>query len=266
VKQRVEFELPHRQRALSSLAIWERLFLLAGIIALGSYAGMWAYSTFYQTYDSWTFNQLLEGKSASLKDFLSQWWPNSTSDNTPSLPQKEIQERGKGEMPLFREESVSQDEWAPARKSSYQKSLSQRTGSPIGRLQIPSIDLSVIVLEGTGRWTLNRAVGHIDGTALPGESGNVGIAGHRDSFFRGLRNISENDKITLTTLEGTYQYRVNDIEIVTPSDVRVLNPTPQPSLTLVTCYPFYFVGDAPKRFIVKAQLIGEEKSLQAGSP
>jgi LPXTG-site transpeptidase (sortase) family protein len=266
VKQGDRFESSHRPPLLRILLNWERLFLVAGIIALGAYGGMWAYSTFYQTYETWTFDQLLEGKSASLKDFLSHWFPISNSDKTATLPQKGTQERGKDGMPLFEEESISQDEWAPARKSSYQKSLSQRTGSPIARLQIPSIDLSVMVLEGTGRWTLNRAVGHIDGTALPGQSGNLGIAGHRDSFFRGLRNISENDKITLTTLKGTYQYLVKDIEIVTPSDVRVLNPTPQPTLTLVTCYPFYFVGEAPERFIVKAQLVGAERSVVAGLP
>jgi LPXTG-site transpeptidase (sortase) family protein len=258
VKQGVQFELDQRQPLLRSLATWERLFLLVGIIAVGTYAGMWAYSTFYQEYEDWTFEQLLEGKPTSLKGFVSHWLHISSSDKTPSLRQKDIQERGKGEMPLFTEEGFSQDEWAAARKRSYQKSLSLRTGPPIGRLQIPSIDLSVMVLEGTGRWTLNRAVGHIEGTALPGESGNLGIAGHRDSFFRGLRNISKEDTITLTTLQKTYQYRVNDIEIVTPTDVRVLNPTPEPILTLVTCYPFYFVGDAPKRFIVKAQLVGEE--------
>jgi sortase A len=258
VKQGVQFELNHRRPILRSLANWERFFLLIGIVGLGTYVGVWAYSTFYQAYDDWTFDQLLEGKPTSLKDFLSHWLPISNSNKTSPVPQKEVRERGKGEMPLFREEGVSQDEWAAARKRSYQKSLSLRTGPPIGRLQIPSIDLSVMVLEGTGRWTLNRAVGHIEGTALPGETGNLGIAGHRDSFFRGLRKISKNDTITLTTLKGTYQYRVNEIEIVPPTDIRVLNPTPRPTLTLVTCYPFYFVGDAPNRFIVKAQLIEEE--------
>jgi sortase A len=112
-----------------------------------------------------------------------------------------------------------------------------------------------MVLNGTDEWVLNQAVGRIEGTALPGQSGNLGIAGHRDRHFRVLRKIREGDEITLTTSQGTYRYSVANTEIVNPADTTVLKPSSQSCLTLVTCYPFYYVGNAPKRFIVKAQLL-----------
>jgi sortase A len=98
-------------------------------------------------------------------------------------------------------------------------------------------------------------VGHIPGTALPGEDGNIVLAAHRDTFFRPLRNIQKGDEIALTTWNGAFRYRVESIQVVGPDDVGVLQPTSLPTLTLVTCYPFYFVGSAPKRFIVRAGLI-----------
>jgi sortase A len=126
------------------------------------------------------------------------------------------------------------------------------SGGMIGRIDIPRLDLSVAVNEGTGSTILRRAVGHISGTALPGHPGNIGIAGHRDTFFR-PRNIRKGEVITLTTLGGEYRYRVVSTVIVVPSDVAVLDSDGREILTLVTCYPFYFVGAAPKRFIVRAQ-------------
>ena len=122
-------------------------------------------------------------------------------------------------------------------------------------MEIPRLDMSVIVAEGTSEATLRRAGGHIQGTSLPGRPGNVGIAGHRDRLFRPLRNIRQDDVITLTTLEGEYRYRVESIRIVSPSDVAVLNSDGHEILTLVTCYPFYFVGPAPDRFIVRARRV-----------
>jgi sortase A len=125
----------------------------------------------------------------------------------------------------------------------------------IGRIEIPRIGVSVVVVEGTDRATLRRAAGHIVGTALPGQIGNVGIAAHRDTFFRPLRNIQIGDNITLTTLRGQFPYRVVSTKVVDPYDVAVLNPDGGEILTLVTCYPFYFVGSAPNRFIVRAERI-----------
>jgi len=109
------------------------------------------------------------------------------------------------------------------------------------------------VSEGTSGKTLRRAVGHIAGTALPGKPGNVGIAGHRDTFFRPLRNVQQNDIITLTTYDGAYRYRVVSIKVVPPNDVTVLDPNTHEILTLVTCYPFFVLGPAPDRFIVRAE-------------
>ena len=128
-----------------------------------------------------------------------------------------------------------------------------RDGGLIGRLEIPRLGLSVMVVEGVGDGDLKRAAGHVPGTALPGQPGNIGIAGHRDTFFRPLRAIRPNDRITLRTEAGVYQYRVTSTKVVTPDDVQVLDPTGRDTLTLVTCFPFYYVGHAPKRFIVQAQ-------------
>jgi sortase A len=129
------------------------------------------------------------------------------------------------------------------------------SGGLIGRIEIPRLGVSVIVIEGTGRTTLRRAAGHIPGTALPGQPGNVGISGHRDTFFRPLRNIRQNDIITVATLAGEYRYRVVFTMVVGPNDVAVLDPGRKEILTLVTCYPFYFVGAAPDRFIVRAERV-----------
>jgi len=129
------------------------------------------------------------------------------------------------------------------------------TGGLIGRIEIPRLGLSVIVIEGEDRTTLRRAAGHVPGTSLPGQPGNVGITGHRDTFFRPLRNIQQNDIITLTTLQGEYHYRVVSTRVVSPDNVSVLESTGGEFLTLVTCHPFYFVGPAPDRFIVRAERI-----------
>jgi sortase A len=123
----------------------------------------------------------------------------------------------------------------------------------LGRIEISKIGLTAMIQEGTGRQTLQRGVGHITGTALLGGSGNVGLAGHRDTFFRKLRNIHEGDEITLTTLNATSVYRVDLISIVEPQDSAVLRDSGENLLTLVTCYPFSYVGPSPKRFIVRAR-------------
>jgi sortase A len=128
-------------------------------------------------------------------------------------------------------------------------------GDLIGRIEIPRVGVSAIVLQGVGSKTLRRGVGHIPGTPLPVDDGNVGLAGHRDSFFRALKDIRQNDTIELTTLDGTFEYKVEWTKIVTPEETSVLADDGAPSLTLVTCYPFYYVGSAPKRFIVRAERI-----------
>ncbi len=125
----------------------------------------------------------------------------------------------------------------------------------IGRIEIARLGLSVMIIEGDDGKILRRAAGHVPGTALPGQLGNVGITAHRDTFFRPLRNIQMDDVITLTTLQGVYHYRVVSTKVVSPQDVDVLDSTGGEVLTLVTCHPFYFVGAAPNRFIVRAERV-----------
>lgn len=144
---------------------------------------------------------------------------------------------------------------APAKMATH--SVRRETGNawadkPIARLQIPSVGISDLVLEGDDEHALMLGAGHIPGTALPGSFGNVVIAGHRDTFFRPLREIEVNDPVILKTTEGAYTYRVSEVEVVDADTVAPLEPTPNNTLTLVTCYPFNYIGHAPKRFIVRA--------------
>lgn len=150
--------------------------------------------------------------------------------------------------------------WNAHRVQAYKENLRKQLGAPLAVLHISKIHLEVPLLDGTDDLTLNHAVGRIAGTARPGERGNIGIAGHRDGFFRGLKDMGIGDALELRTLKGTDTYVVDQIRIVAPEDVNVLWPRPVPSLTLVTCYPFYFIGSAPQRYIVMASLTREQKS------
>ncbi|MFZ0981236.1 MAG: class D sortase [Candidatus Acidiferrales bacterium] len=129
-------------------------------------------------------------------------------------------------------------------------------GGTIGELEIPRLGLKVTFVQGDTPKILQRAVGHIPETALPGERGNVVLTGHRDTFFRSLRNIRPGDAITLRTFDGDFQYQVEFTTVVPPSDIQVLEPSGENTLTLVTCFPFYYVGPAPNRFITRALQIG----------
>ena len=140
----------------------------------------------------------------------------------------------------------------PAAPASRKKVLT--AGAPVGRIEIPRLGVSAIVRAGSDARTLRLAVGHIAGTALPGERGNVGLAAHRDTFFRRLGDIRPDDEVRIVTPDGTFIYRVDGTQIVEPSDVWVLDPTEEPALTLITCYPFTYIGSAPRRFIVRARL------------
>ena len=142
--------------------------------------------------------------------------------------------------------------WSDKRIRDYQESLAQVTDTPLGVLRIERLNIEVPVYNGTEEVILNRGVGRIIGTARINADGNLGIAGHRDGFFRPLKDIKTGDVLELQTIHGAVRYRVGSTVIVDPSDVSVLAPTPERTITLVTCYPFYFVGHAPKRFIVQA--------------
>jgi len=153
--------------------------------------------------------------------------------------------------------------WSEKRVEAYKQSLAAQFDAPIALLTIGKLSLEVPVFEGTEESFLNRGIGRISGTGKPGEAGNIGIAGHRDGFFRCLKDIQIGDRIELATPSQKYTYDVDAIEIVIPEDVSVLRPRSRPALTLVTCYPFYFIGSAPKRFIVHASIA--EADLNSGN-
>ncbi|MCC6365939.1 MAG: class D sortase [Bryobacterales bacterium] len=134
-------------------------------------------------------------------------------------------------------------------------------GEAIGEIAIPRLGVRALILEGVDEGTLRRGIGHIPGTALPNEMGNIGLAGHRDTVFRALRNIREADIILLTGVRGTTEYRVDWTSKVRPEDVSVLRRRKRAELTLVTCYPFHYVGPAPERFVVRASMVGEARAV-----
>jgi len=152
-----------------------------------------------------------------------------------------------------RNSTVDQTLWSASRARAYNAGLVLDLGTPIAVLRIPSLRLEVPVYPDDSERYLNRGVGIISGMRMPGEGGHVGIAGHRDGFFRVLKSISRGDRIELQTRAGPQTYRVSSIRIVSSTDRHVLAETAEPSVTLVTCYPFYYIGSAPQRFIVHAE-------------
>jgi LPXTG-site transpeptidase (sortase) family protein len=235
---------PTGRRPRSPAWRWiERALLLIGILCLGSYAYAWLDTTLYERAQ----NQRLEAALAS----------NASNPTQPGAAPHPPSAQETDSFESFRSEedggqrSLSPEERAElAAASRLYDNLAE--GDLIGRIKVPRLGVSALILEGVGGRTLRRGVGHIPDTALPDQDGNVGIAGHRDSFFRGLKDIQEDDLIEVTTPEGVHRYRVEWTKIVRPKDVDVLDGSGGPELTLVTCYPFYYVGSAPKRFIVRA--------------
>jgi len=207
----------------------ERALLVIGILCLG----VWAYAWIDARVVQYEENRLLDEAAVA----RSGQPPPGSAAETDALGS-------------FRERDAPRKRQEP-----------KEEGALVGRVEIPRLGVSGIVLEGVGKKTLRRGIGRIPGTALPEDGGNVGLAAHRDSFFRGLKDIRKNDIITLKTLEDTYYYRVDWTEIVLPKDTHVLEDKGEPELTLVTCYPFYYVGSAPKRFIVRAQRIDETAAV-----
>jgi sortase A len=201
----------------------EKVLLFFGILLVSVYVANRAYSAIYS--------------HASMQSF----WAHQTT-SPAVIP---VQSKWHSGIPDFRL-------WSEKRIRAYQASLAAMVSPPLGVLEISAIQLHVPVLEGTDELTLDRAVGHIPGTAPLGEIGNIGIAGHRDGFFRGLKDVHVGETIDVYTQRGRSRYAVDEIETVSPDDVSVLAPRAKPSLTLVTCYPFYFVGSAPLRYIVHA--------------
>ena len=159
---------------------------------------------------------------------------------------------------MLRVPTPDMSDWAQGRRECHARSLAEiDRDAVLGRLDIPSIRVSVIVLPGVDAVCLNGGVGHIPGTPRPGEPGNIGIAGHRDGFFRGLEHIAKGAVLRLTTPRGAFEYQVQWTKIVEPKDVEVLAGSGADEITLVTCYPFRVLGSAPKRFIVRALCTGK---------
>jgi LPXTG-site transpeptidase (sortase) family protein len=200
----------------------ERALWCAGALLLAWCGWTLAQARAYQGYESWSLDRLRDGQSVSMASYIA---------SRIGIGKSEVHS-----APRPGEET----EAVPAR------------GDLVGRLDIPRLGLSAMVLEGVDGQTLKLGVGHVPGTALPGRRGNVALAAHRDTFFRSLHGIRASDAIELTTLRRTYRYTVDFVRIVDPDDAAVLRDTPRPSLTLVTCYPFHWVGNAPKRFVVQA--------------
>jgi sortase A len=168
--------------------------------------------------------------------------PAPTPPAAPPPPARELTWSKKVDMKL----------WSSARVKAYKAALQREEPPTLAILRIPRLKLEVPVYDGTSDAVLDLAAGRIEDTALPGTPGNVGIAAHRDGFFRVLKDIKEGDALVLDTPASTEQYRVEWIRITTPEDVSVIDPTPGSAVTLVGCYPFYHVGAAPQRFIVRA--------------
>ena len=216
----------------------ERTLLLAGVIGLGVWTWSRVSSGMFQDWESWSFDRAMRGESASISDYL-----------------VEKKDQFVGAVRALWEPPASPQPPAPAPHPPVQPRSFHTPSSVVGRLAIPRLRLSAMVREGTGESTLTVALGHIPGTALPGEMGNVGVAGHRDTLFRSLQEIRKHDLIRFETLAGNHSYEVESTEIVRPDNTSVLRAGRYPELTLVTCYPFYYVGAAPDRFIVRARLV-----------
>ena len=217
----------------------EAVLLLVGTICVGWFGYNWIASEVDQLWSNYSLDERLTGHAPSARGFIHHVMNGGADQNV--TPPAESADTGSRAEPQ-KEEAP---DW-PARVA---------RGEDIGRIEIPRLHISSIVRQGVDDATLSRAVGHVPYTALPGEKGNVGLAAHRDSYFRELRGVREGDLIRLVTPKGTFEYHVESLKIVFPANVEVLDPTPNPSLTLVTCYPFNYVGHAPKRFIVRARQI-----------
>jgi sortase A len=198
-------------------------FLVLAIVCLGLYSYTYVDRVVFQTYQSWLFDRLPDRGGSTVAGSVQQATTIGRVGYAPS--------RSKHSLASFSSVSI------------------------IGRLSVPRLHLSAMVREGVDAKTLRLSVGHIPATALPGQAGNVGIAGHRDTFFRKLKDLRAKDEIVLSTLNGNFKYEVESLLVVEPDNVAVLAPSSENMLTMVTCYPFSYIGSAPKRFIVRARQV-----------
>lgn len=228
---------------MSRLGTIEKVLLVAGLAAVDIWLLSNADKAIYQAWQGWVFDREVQGQPATVDAFIVEKreqftrWLGARDDSQSTPPPR---------VPTAS---------PPSARDSVPRQTSPPTDALVGRLTIPRLRVSAIIREGVGESTLRVALGHIPNTALPGEAGSIGIAGHRDTLFRALRKIRSNDLIRLETLDRNYVYRVEDTAVVSPQDTQVLQAKHSPELTLVTCYPFYYVGSAPDRFIVKAHQV-----------
>lgn len=224
--------IPPAFRAMPTRSVlrWiSHFFFIAGIFALGYVAVALLDARLYQAREARRFNQELKARKNVTLSSSCEKLESSPASAGPG-PRDRVASAGRATV---------------------------RTRPVWGRIEIPAIGLSSMILEGIDRETLQRGVGHIPGTAFPGQPGNVALAGHRDTFFRALRKIRKDDEIKVETLEGAFRYRVDFTKVAAPEETEVLNGSSDAVLTLVTCYPFSFVGSAPQRFVVRAHRITE---------
>jgi len=234
-----------KSRGKSRIVWWaEAILLLAGSAGIGAWAASIAAPAIWQSWENWTFDREVEGKTASVMAYLQDMKREITRN-------------------FIAPDSTELQEFHPPKAESPSET-GLTLGTPdlpnnalVGRLAIPRLHLRTTVREGTGAATLLFAAGHIRGTSLPGQNGNVGVAAHRDTLFRSLVGIRENDWIQFETIDAAYAYKVASIEIVKPEDVGVLKAGRDSELTLVTCYPFDYIGSAPERFVVKARQVSD---------
>jgi sortase A len=240
-----------RQSRRRMVLVWiERLLLLSGMAFLVFYGAARA--------ESWI------AARAALKRFNeNESHPNSNVEPPVSHDHRSATE-GLDSRGQFDPPDVDFSLWDPRRIKAHGRGVEKQSGIPLAVLRIPKIRLEAPLFDGTDDVTLNHAVGRIAGTARPDEPGNIGIAGHRDGFFRGLKDVSVGDAIELKTPTRTATYLVDRIQIVAPRQIEVLRPTAVPSLTLVTCYPFYFAGRAPQRYVVTASLLEKDVPQKIG--
>ena len=215
----------------SSLRLLESGFLLVGLVLLAMFFLARGWGDYQSQSDIAAFEQTVAESAASIS--------TAHGENGQSLePDYTL--------------------WSSKRIDDYHESNTQRNDAPLAILSIDELNLKVPVYNGTDEINLNRGAGRIKGTARVDSEGNLGIAAHRDGFFRVLKDIEIGDSIGMLTHQGKTEFVVSSITIVDPSDISVLAPTDDPTITLVTCYPFYFVGHAPKRYIVKGELLSNQ--------
>jgi sortase A len=223
----------------------ENSLLLAGVVGLGLWAGANVAPVIWQDWGNWVFDRQIRGETPTIAGYLAvkedgfircveTWLGRAPAPKVSAPPSPSV-------SPPVQRPSIGENDL-------------------VGRLAIPRLHVSAIVREGVGGNTLGLAVGHIPGTAFPGQMGNVGVAGHRDTLFRGLKEIRANDVIQFDTLRGHYVYQVGSTQVVKPQNISVLKPGQFSELTLVTCYPFNYIGSAPDRFIVKARQVSETEN------